>query len=237
MEEEINMNQSTIENEKNSKLLKGVVLGGIIGGVVSLVDANTRNSLKETAGDLKTSSQRMLSEVKENPGEVKDQVLQQFKEASVILKEAISDAQGIYERVNADLFSNMGDIKELTNIAMSTVKDAKGEIAQIGSKVAEAGTELKGGVLKSASTDVSANSISDQDSTYITSNNLSSTSLSSSTGNLVTSTNINENTGANGSTSQATNSLASNSDATKDENTSNSSRSNKKDNSYQKGGH
>ena len=129
---------------EGSAVLKGIVLGGIIGGVVSLMDSNTRNSVKEAAKGLKSSSQTLLTEVKENPEDLKEQMINQFREASNILKDAIGDAQTLYERVNTDLFSKVGDVKELTNTAMTTVKDAKGEIAQIGSKVADAGAELKG---------------------------------------------------------------------------------------------
>lgn len=138
------MNQPMTENEKNSMLMKGIVIGGMIGGVLSLIDAKTRTQLKETAVDLKSTSQKMLSDVKENPNEMKDQMVSQFTQVTNVLKEAISDAQKLYERLNEDLFSKMGDIKEVSSGALSTVKDAKDDLKQIGSKIVDAGSELKG---------------------------------------------------------------------------------------------
>jgi len=148
------MNQtysSSNESEKNSKLLKGVVIGGLVGGVISLLDSSTRSTVKETALGLKSTSKNLLNEVKENPGEVKEQMVSQFKEASNILKDAITDAQSLYERLNNDIFGKMGDVKEITNSAMSTAKDVTGDLKQIGSKVADAGSELKAVVPASGS--------------------------------------------------------------------------------------
>ena len=72
------MAQPMTETEKNSMLMKGIVIGGLIGGVFSLIDAKTRNQLKEAAVDLKTTSQKVLSGVKENPGEMKEQMVSQL---------------------------------------------------------------------------------------------------------------------------------------------------------------
>ncbi|MGG5252232.1 hypothetical protein ACQYAD_01645 [Neobacillus sp. SM06] len=138
------MAQQMTENEKNSMLMKGIVIGGLIGGVFSLIDAKTRTQLKETAVDLKTTSQKMLSGVKENPSEMKEQMVSQFNQVTNVLKEALSDAQKLYERLNEDLFSKMGDFKAVSSDALSTVKGAKDDLKQIGSKIVDAGSELKG---------------------------------------------------------------------------------------------
>ena len=61
-----------------------------------------------------------------------------------VLKEALSDAQKLYERINEDLFSKMGDFKAVSSDALSTVKGAKDDLKQIGSKIVDAGSELKG---------------------------------------------------------------------------------------------
>lgn len=129
-------------NEQNSKLLKGIVIGGLIGGALALIDYNTRTKVKNTAVGLKDSSSKMLTEVKENPGEVKDQMISQFKSATNTLKEAISDAQELYQRVNKDVFGNIDVLKEISNDALSTAKEARGELGSISSKLKEAGSEL-----------------------------------------------------------------------------------------------
>lgn len=137
MEQYTNQN----ENEQNSKLLKGIIIGGIIGGTLALLDSTTRSKVKNTAMEWKDSSAKMITDVKENPNEIKNQMISQFKSASNTLKEAINDAQKLYQRVNEDLFSNMDVVKEISNDAMNVAKDAKGELAAIGSKVKQAGAE------------------------------------------------------------------------------------------------
>lgn len=130
------------DTEKNSKLLKGIILGGIIGGAITLLDSSTRNKVKTTAVDLKDSSMDMFSQVKENPGEVKEQMMQRFKEASNTLKEAISEAQNLYQIVNEDVFGKVNEVKGISSDALNTAKEATGELKEIGSKVAEAGSKL-----------------------------------------------------------------------------------------------
>ncbi|RDU36078.1 hypothetical protein DRW41_15960 [Neobacillus piezotolerans] len=142
-ENQNNQNYGYSENEKNSKLLKGIVIGGVIGGVLTLLDSSTRNSLKDTAVDLKNTSKNMFTEVKQNPTEVKDQMVSQFQQASNVLKEAIADAQQLYDRLNNDLFGKVTEVKDISKDALDTVMGFKGEVKQIGSKVAEAGSELK----------------------------------------------------------------------------------------------
>jgi gas vesicle protein len=130
------------ENEQNSMLLKGVIIGGMIGGALALIDYNTRSKVKNTAVGLKDSSSRMITEVKEHPGEVKDQMISQFKNTANTLKEVIQDAQELYQRINKDVFSNIEVLKEISNDAFSTAKEAKGELKHISSKLKEAGSEL-----------------------------------------------------------------------------------------------
>ncbi|GLB59917.1 YtxH domain-containing protein [Cytobacillus sp. NCCP-133] len=139
---EQDMNAMDTGNGQNSKLMKGIVLGGIIGGALAMLDTQTRTKVKTKAMDLKDTSANLISEVKENPGDVKENVINQFKNASNTLKDAIKDAQNLYQRVNEDVFGNMDMVKEVSNEAMSTAKEAKSELAEIGSKVKEAGSEL-----------------------------------------------------------------------------------------------
>ncbi|MFD1359178.1 hypothetical protein ACFQ4X_14755 [Fictibacillus halophilus] len=130
------------ENGQNSKLLKGIVIGGLVGGALALIDYNTRTKVKNTAVGLKDSSSKMITEVKQNPGEVKDQMISQFKTASNTLKEAITDAQNLYERLNKDVFGNINTLKEISNDVFATTKEARGDLNNITSKLKDAGTEI-----------------------------------------------------------------------------------------------
>jgi gas vesicle protein len=131
----VNTSANQSINNNNSKLMKGIVIGGMIGGFIAMLDPNTRSKVKDTAVTVKDSSMNLISEVKTNPSEVKDQMVDSFKEASQVIKEAINHAQDLYKRLNDDL---MGNVSEVKNIAV----EAKGEIAEIGTKVKEAGTTV-----------------------------------------------------------------------------------------------
>ncbi|WP_053348250.1 hypothetical protein [Peribacillus butanolivorans] len=86
------MTQPTIETETNSKLLKGILIGGLVGGALTLLDSNKRNKVKRSAILLKDNSVNMIEQVKENPDEVKEQMVSDVKEATSELKGISSKA-------------------------------------------------------------------------------------------------------------------------------------------------
>ncbi len=126
----------------SSKLVKGVVVGAVVGGCITLLDSKTRSSVKRRAVTLKDSSTNMINQVKENPQETKEKMVQQMKNASNLLKDAINDAKHLYERVNEDFFKQAEDVKSVTHDAKSTVEDAKSDLQQIGEKVKDATSEI-----------------------------------------------------------------------------------------------
>ncbi|MEH7884137.1 YtxH domain-containing protein [Bacillus sp. JJ1609] len=158
--------ESSYSSSSNSKLMKGVLIGATIGGVLAMLDSNTRSKVKDTAVNVKDTSMNVLSEVKNNPTDVKEQMMSSFKEASSILKEAISDAQNLYQRLNEDVFSKMGDVKSLSNEALNTASKATEGLKDIGSKVKEAGTTaMDNPVVNSATGSTSSSSSSTVSST------------------------------------------------------------------------
>src|SRR3954470_3038245 len=138
----VNTRIDSSSSSNNSKLMKGIVIGGMIGGFIAMLDSNTRDKVKDTALTIKDSSMNLISEVKKNPSEVKEQMIDSFKEASQVMKEAINNAQNLYERLNNDLIGNVSEVKDITNQTLNTAKEAKGEIAEIGTKVKEAGSTV-----------------------------------------------------------------------------------------------
>ncbi|WP_338472544.1 YtxH domain-containing protein [Niallia sp. XMNu-256] len=138
----LNPTMSRSSSSNNSKLMKGMVIGGIVGGLVAMLDSNTRNTVKDKALTVKDSSMNLITEVKNNPSEVKEQMVESFKEASQVMKEAISHAQDLYNQLNENLIGNVSEVKDITNQTLNTAKEAKGEIAEIGTKVKEAGSTV-----------------------------------------------------------------------------------------------
>ncbi|QNG58425.1 hypothetical protein H4O14_11190 [Bacillus sp. PAMC26568] len=151
-----------VQDKNNSKLVKGILAGAVIGGLVTLFDRKTRNQVKDSAVNLKDSSVDMFAQVKENPGEVKNQMVSQFKSAADSLKDAINEAKNLYDRLNKDVKDNVNDVVEISNETLATAKGAQQDLASIGSKVKEAGSELTGssGTSKSVAPETPSNSTS-----------------------------------------------------------------------------
>ena len=135
---------TTTENDNNGKLLRGMVIGAVIGGALSMLDSTTRNKVTETTKNMKDSTMDMYSQVKNNPSEVKDDLQERLKSASSVLKEAISDAQNLYEKVNENIILPVTLVKDESSEILSHAKEATTDLKDIGGKVKEAGEEVKG---------------------------------------------------------------------------------------------
>ncbi len=135
---------TTTENDNNGKLLRGMIIGAVIGGALSMLDSNTRNKVTETTKNMKDTTMDMYSQVKNNPTEVKDDLQERLKSASSVLKEAISDAQKLYEKVNENIILPVTLVKDESSEILSHAKEATTDLKDIGGKVKEAGEEVKG---------------------------------------------------------------------------------------------
>lgn len=69
---------------------------------------------------------------------------ERLKSASSVLKEAISDAQNLYEKVNNNIIQPVTMVTEESSEILSHAKDATTDLKDIGGKVKEAGDEVKG---------------------------------------------------------------------------------------------
>ncbi len=133
---------TTTENENNGKLLKGMVIGAIIGGAIAMIDPNTRNKVTSTTKNMKDSTMDMYSQVKDNPSEVKNDLQERLSSASSILKEAIKEAQNLYDKVNKNILQPVHQVTEESSEIISSAKDATTDLKEIGGKVKEAGEEV-----------------------------------------------------------------------------------------------
>lgn len=158
------MTQSNNQNESNSKLLKGIIIGGIVGGALTLLDSNTRNKMKRSAVLLKDNSMNMIEQVKQNPGEVKEQMVSGVKGATETIKEAISDVETLYETVNEEVVGKVSEVKEISTNALGSAKDATSELKDISSKVVVAGKQLKETPAQSPKTEKEDNKKGEKDS-------------------------------------------------------------------------
>lgn len=133
------------EEEKNGKLLKGLVVGAVIGAAIAMLDSNTRNKVTSTTKNVKDSTLDMYSQVRNNPVEVKNDLQERLKSASTVLKDAINDAQSLYEKINENILGPVNQVKEDSSGIISSAKEITSDIKEISGKVKEAGEEVVDG--------------------------------------------------------------------------------------------
>jgi gas vesicle protein len=135
--------EATVASEGRNWILPGILIGGIIGGALALRDSNTREKVVDNAVGLKDTSVDMLTQLKENPKETVNELMDQFRTASSTLQEAMNEALDIYQMVTKQLteLKNPGSITEnLSNVSniVNVAKEAKEKAADAVSKVTEA---------------------------------------------------------------------------------------------------
>ena len=135
---------NTEQKESSSKLIKGMVVGAVVGGALAMLDKTTRKKVGSTTSNMKDSTMGVVNQVKENPSGVMNDWQDRIKSASSVLKEAINDAQTLYEKVNEDVVEQVNQVKEDSSEIIATTKEAASELKGIGEKVKEAREEVTG---------------------------------------------------------------------------------------------
>lgn len=162
-------------SEKNGKLLKGMVVGAVVGGALAMLDKTTRKRVSSRTSNVKDSTMGMVAKVRENPSGVMNDWQDRLKTASTVLKDAINDAQSLYEKVNDDVIDQVNQVKEDSSEIIATTKEAAEELKDIGGKVKEAGEEVTGESTSSVNGSQSSTS-----STSTSDNNIHPTNRASS---------------------------------------------------------
>ncbi|TWI54088.1 YtxH domain-containing protein [Halalkalibacter nanhaiisediminis] len=158
------------ETETSNTLWKAVLVGAVVGGMVAMFDASNRKKLSTTTRDMKNSTTKMITKVKENPTEVKNEWQERIKTTSATLKEIINDVQEIYEKVNSNVIEPVNQMKNDTSEIISSAKEATDDLKEIGSKVKDAGEGITAENDKSANVNNSGNVHSIHDTTSSTTN-------------------------------------------------------------------
>lgn len=123
------MNQ-TYQAKNENKLFKAVLIGGLAGALISLLDRGTRQSIKD--GSKRTGE--LFRDVKSNPSFYSNKVKQTVEDAGELMKEVQTDINTLSKKFNG--------LKDSSVEAFNIVKETQKDIKEIGSRVAEAGEEL-----------------------------------------------------------------------------------------------
>lgn len=115
-------------------LLTGMLLGAVVGGLLTLLSSSSRQNTKQSLRGAKDSVSTLASSIKEDPSGKASQVINQVKSASSIIQEVASDVQNVYDKVNTELDT----VKSDASSVKETVNEAKGDLNSISSKVVEA---------------------------------------------------------------------------------------------------
>lgn len=119
-----------------------MAIGALVGGAVTLMNRDTRNSLKEKSSSTKDSVSSYVSTVKEDPQGTKDDLVDRIQRTATATKEAVNQIQSIINDQGKDLAKQMQDVKEESEEIVSTVKETGEELKDVGEKAAEAKEEL-----------------------------------------------------------------------------------------------
>ena len=98
---------------RKNQFWKGMLLGALAGGAISLLDKPTREAMKENVQ--KTSSK--VAYIVRNPGEIADKV-----------KETAAKVKTTFEQVSEDISyitDKVGELKELTPQVTDIIKETK----------------------------------------------------------------------------------------------------------------
>lgn len=103
---------------KKNQFWKGMLLGAIAGGALSLLDKDTRQAMKE---NVQTVSGKVAYIVK-NPGEVTSKI----KESAVKLKETIEQVSGDFSYIS----EKVEELRELTPQVTDILKETKNAFSE-----------------------------------------------------------------------------------------------------------
>ncbi|KNH33451.1 hypothetical protein SZL87_08985 [Exiguobacterium indicum] len=115
-------------------LVTGMLLGALVGGLLTLLSSSSRQNTKQSLRGAKDSVSTLASSIKEDPSGKASQVINQVKSASSIIQEVASDVQNVYDKVNTELET----VKSDASTVKETVNETKGDLNAISNKVVEA---------------------------------------------------------------------------------------------------
>lgn len=98
---------------QKNQFWRGIILGAIAGGAISLLDKHTRELMKENVQ--KTSSK--VSYVFRNPGEITDKVKETAEKIKTTVKQVSEDISFITDKVE--------ELRELTPQVTDMIKETK----------------------------------------------------------------------------------------------------------------
>ncbi|MDN4075215.1 hypothetical protein [Fictibacillus terranigra] len=122
--------------ERNdSKLVKGLLIGAAVGAAIAMLDRPTRQTVKRKTLDVKDQTVTIAKNVKENPQSLAGGVKETFQSASSAVSDVMDDIK--------QLMSTMEEVKNTSIEAMQQVRGASSDLVKIGSKLKDAGQDVK----------------------------------------------------------------------------------------------
>ncbi|MCT2343765.1 YtxH domain-containing protein [Niallia taxi] len=130
------------ENKGNSKLLAGIVIGGVIGTTLSLMDRTTRTNAKVKVQQWKDSTNQLVHELRENPAQVKQDTSEKLHYLSDTMREVMNDSQTMFQHIQNTINARTQDLKEIAGDFKQLYFQSKRQYQSIQHKLQETKSQI-----------------------------------------------------------------------------------------------
>lgn len=122
------------QEKEGSFLLKGIVIGAVVGGLAALIDKNTRKNVQERSIKLKNQTSSLYKTVREEPNVIMNSVKHTMETTSNALNELSREVKEVVGKID--------EVRQNSLETYSSVREVGGELKDVSSKLKEAGKEI-----------------------------------------------------------------------------------------------
>ncbi|MCF6139288.1 YtxH domain-containing protein [Pseudalkalibacillus berkeleyi] len=122
------------QEKESSFLLKGIVIGAVVGGLAALIDKNTRKNVQERSIKLKDQTSSLYKTVREEPNVIMNSVKHTMETTSKALNELSREVKEVVGKID--------EVRQNSLETYSSVREVGGELKDVSSKLKEAGKEI-----------------------------------------------------------------------------------------------
>lgn len=116
-------------------LCKSMLIGSMVGGLLSLLHRETREGVKETAGRASTRTRAFARTLREDPAQVKRQVQETSENIKTLVNDVRSETQ--------DVLDTFKDIRSHSEETYRSIKETGGELRELGDRLKDPNEERR----------------------------------------------------------------------------------------------
>lgn len=120
-------------HEKKGHMLRNILIGSLVGAVVSLFNKSTRENAKQQASKMKTSSAGFVNTLREDPSQLTNNVRELSSNVRILVNDINEDVR--------DMMVKVDEIKKNSTRTVQSARQAGDELREIGDKIKHAGDQ------------------------------------------------------------------------------------------------